>query len=170
VLTKTVRNWFLATLCLCLSGAKSAARLGCEEKPLLDIVLTQSPSGFPESLHLGEWPLPISLSNSTPMKFARVSVDLNPSESGEHLALFAFQYRDPDHPYGIPYSFQAIEWEWWAADGSHSTSPLDLSAECSQVGRSLQPGQTLKISFPVHLWTVHPPLKLLRIRIWGGRG
>ncbi len=168
--TKLVRNTFLAALCLCLSGAKTTARLGCDEKPLLDIVMTQSPPGFPETLHLGEWPLPISLSNPTPMKYARVSVDLTKSEANGPSALFAFQYRDPDHPYGIPYSFQAIEWEWWAADGSHSSSPLDLSAECSQVGRSLQPGRILKISFPVHLWTEHPPLKLLRIRIWGGRG
>lgn len=145
-------------------------RLGCEEKPLLDIVLTQSPSGFPENLHLGVWPLPISLSNPSPMKTARVRIDLSPADSQGHSAWFSFQYLDPDHPYGIPYSFQAIEWEWWAADGSHSSSPLDLSAECSQIGRSLQPGQTLKLSLPVQLWTQHAPLKLLRVRIWGGRG
>ncbi len=168
--TKTVRNWWLISLCFCLSGAKAPSRLGCEEKPLLDIVLHQSPVGFPETLHLGNWPLPVSLSNPTPMKFAHVSVDLTSSRSSEQAAVFTFQYRDPDHPYGIPYSFQGIEWEWWAADGTHSNSPLDLSAECSQIGRSLQPGRTLKISLPVHLWTEQSPLKLLRIRIWGGRG
>ncbi len=158
------------SVCLALAPGIgwAGARLGCEDHALLEATL--GPKDFDTlPAWLGTLELPISLSNPTPMKAAQVRLDLVQDATQTDLQLY-FTFFDPQHPVGIPYSFEAIEMDWETELASGHAS-LDLTQGCTSVGPSIFPGQSLPVRMKLENWHVESRLlKLLRIRIWGNRG
>ena len=94
------------------------------------------------SVFLGEWRLPISSALPEVMTHAYVRLYLQQKPGGSTWRLRAeFEFDDPQQ-FGIPFTFQRLEFSWLGMDGPKQAF-IDWSEDCSGSGRSIFPGQKM---------------------------
>jgi hypothetical protein len=137
-----------------------AAEQGCNSPlPVLD----QPASGGPS------WRLPINADHLDTLTYATLKLTLLPP-SGERktwAAQINVSFPDPK-PLGIPYSFEKLELQWVSARGA-ATAILDWTQACTQVGRSLFPGQEWSQNWEIPGTEGLQELDHVTASLWGGR-
>lgn len=120
------------------------------------------------SVFLGEWRLPISASHPETLTHAFVRLYLQKKDGGSAWYLRAdFEFLDP-LPYGIPFTFQRLEFSWLGIDGPRQAF-IDWSEDCAGSGRSIFPGQKMSETVELKESGNFFVFESASFRLWGSR-
>lgn len=155
------------------SSAQESATIACAGSGAFIASEPQSVQVDGRPKMLGPWLMPSSPGDlqaivASPLTDARVSAVIDRSADGMIYARVRFEY--PYKGYAVPFSIETIRMEW-REDNADSVrwAELDLTSECSSIGRALFPGGDWTLEFKLPVQATTKTLNALRVWIIGQR-